>query len=328
MQGLVNLGNTCYINTLVQCIGHVDSLREWVLARSESAEFTKELQHILKLIWAEEKSLLPRRFVTNMQKIFELDYGEQHDLCEVMLRVLDRISFEDTTDLVSIEDHANVRGMGQGGPMDVLYKMAVMSWKQYHPRGFRTFDAVVEGLQVHQVQCMECKRCYHNFEPFMILNVDLMKATHLQDAIQQAFGTEELQEWSCDYCKKVQHAEKTVRVWQFPQVITIVLKRFAMLEDKGQFHKVQAPIHIPYVIDFDQESTIRGVGGMETKFQLRSMGLHHGSMNSGHYTCVAQHKNKWIHYDDMNIAEVQDMDSFCRENSLAYVLIYERVPVV
>lgn len=329
MQGLANLNNTCYINTLIQCLGHVNCLRKWILASDchPDGPFTSELQHILKLMWNEEKSLAPHRFVDCLLRVFKLETGEQHDLCEVFLRVIDRLSWEDRTTMISIDDHVSTREREEnGGAMDVLHKMARKAWNQYHPRGFRTFDAMMEGLQVHQVQCKQCKRCFHNFEPFMVLNIDISDAgmvASIDQGVRAYFGSESLGEWSCDHCKQVRPAEKTVRIWQFPNVLTVVLKRFAITEG-GFGRKVRTPVVIPQELHFDQESSIRGVTSGKMTFSLRSVGLHHGALNHGHYTCVAKHKNKWIHYDDIHVAEVTDMDAFCAHNPLAYLLIYER----
>lgn len=330
MQGLANLGNTCYINTLVQCLGHVRCFRRWMLSeRGASGAFTQELQQLLAMMWNGQQSVAPRRFVECMVKVFDLgSIGEQHDLWEVFLRVIDRISWEDRSEMVSIDERAAGRGRSGSSSstaMDILYKMAVKAWTGYHPRGFRTFDAMMEGLQVHQVQCMECKKCFHNFEPFMVLNIDMdMDARAVDHCVRSYFGTEQLHEWSCDHCKRVQPAEKTVRIWQFPDVLTVALKRFEVVEGGRGARKIRTAVDIPQHLRFDEESSIRGVSNGETVYELRSIGLHHGFMNHGHYTCVANHKNKWIHYDDMQVSEVDDIDKFCSQNAHAYLLIYER----
>jgi ubiquitin C-terminal hydrolase len=207
--------------------------------------------------------------------------------------------------------------------METLHHMAIKAWKAYHPRGFHTYDAMMEGLQVHQVQCLDCKRCYHNFEPFMLLNVEANDGGCITKGIKKYFGTEVLREWTCDHCKAVRLAEKTVRIWHFPDVLAISLKRFAAVDGFG-YRKVKTPVDIPLDLLFDQESAIRGVTNGPTGFKLRSIGLHHGSMNNGHYTCVANYENKWLHYDDMNIAEIEDVNTFCHQNTFAYLLIYER----
>ncbi len=326
MHGLANLNNTCYINTLVQCIGHVNCLREWLLGRDAHAgAFTKELQHVLHLMWIQKQSLIPQRFVSAVLKVFDLERGEQHDLCEVFLRVIDRLSWEDKTFGVSIEDRAHCRGAAKNA-MEILHKMAIKAWKAYHPRGFHSYDAMMEGLQVHQVQCFECKKCFHNFEPFMVMNIDVANGDAcITNGIKKYFGVEVLREWTCDQCKQVRPAEKTVRVWQFPNVLAITLKRFAV--DGVTAKKVKIPVDIPRELTFHKESAIRGITSGTTRFALRSVGLHHGSMNNGHYTCVANIKNKWIHYDDIDVSEVGDIHAFCSQNTFAYLLIYEREPL-
>lgn len=322
MQGLANIGNTCYINTFIQCIGHVTCLREWIVHHNHRGEFTKELQDVLRRMWKQQQSLLPRRFVHCVQSTFGFGVHEQHDINELLMLCFDKIAQDDNSDALCISDIACTDAKNDN--IRKLCIMATDAWKKYHPKGFRQWSLFTEGLQVQQVQCQNCKTCFHNFDPFTTINIDLEDTDtviHLSDRVfGHYFNTEQLDEWKCDHCKSTQLSEKVVRMWKMPRVFGVVLKRFRYCSKRGAYVKIRAPVSIPHVLEFGKKQVL---SGDSCSYQLRSIALHHGSMGMGHYTCIGKVDDEWYHYDDMNVSKIADISDPLVSNE-AYVLMYER----
>lgn len=322
MQGLGNLGNTCYINSFIQCIGHVECLRDWVIETNHTGEFTKELQDVLERMWMQQQSLLPKRFVRCIQTTFDFGMFQQHDISELIMMCYDKIATEDKSPPHSFENIAHVDA--KNNSIQTLCKKAIDVWKKYHPSGFRRWHMLTEGLQVQQVQCMTCKACLHNFEPITMINIDLSDndvSVDLNDKIESFFDIEHLQEWKCDHCKSVQPCEKVVRIWKLPRALGIVLKRFRYCPQLERYVKIRTSVRLPHVLEFKQPHVLTG----ETlTYKLRSVALHHGSMDGGHYTCMGVHENAWYHYDDINVSKISNNLPDPYDSKEAYILMYER----
>lgn len=310
MHGLMNLGNTCYINTLIQCLGHVPSVRQWLLSYTGPGEFTCEFKDIIKKMWVEEQSLMPKRFVKYIYDHFHLDRGEQHDINELLLLFLDRLSTEDVRPM-SLDD---IGAMNHN-----IQKRAVAAWKSYHKRGFHMWDHLVEGLLISQVHCKTCdKFTTHNFEPFTSLHLNLPQQTEIVDmmcGLNQLFQQESVTEWKCDHCKSIAPAEKVMRIWKLPKVLTIVWKRFT-----SHYQKICTPVSIPVELHFPRSFLMNRE---EAPYRLRSLALHHGQMNYGHYTCIGSVNDQWYHYDDLVVKKVQGVTDGRMNVQDAYLVMYE-----
>lgn len=274
-------------------------------------------------MFVDKQSLIPTRFVQHALHTFQLEPNEQHDINELWMMVLDKISSENKTHLLEIDDVAKpCDDMSGLDKVQAIYKIGANAWKKYHVRGFSDWDRLTEGLQIHQVQCTQCKKCFHNFEPFTVMNIAIdpdADVFRITDGIRHFFSTEQIKEWTCDQCKVAHPADKVVRMWKLPQVLTIVLKRFDYTPS-GTMRKIRTPVKIPKKLTFTSEIVLGGGGDT---YALRSIALHHGFMQFGHYTSIANYKNEWYHYDDLNINKV-DIHKVCERNPDAYVLMYEK----
>jgi ubiquitin C-terminal hydrolase len=95
MRGLLNLGNTCYFNTAVQCLAHVPPLTKHFFEAdlsSSKCAVTKEYQKVVKQLFIKGKTdpVDPRELLVAFRTRFPqfAGYG-QHDTQEVILHLVD-----------------------------------------------------------------------------------------------------------------------------------------------------------------------------------------------------------------------------------------------
>lgn len=88
---LRNIHNSCYINSILQCLVHLPELNEWFNEEREHDEITKEFNDLRKLM-LEHTGISPYRFVDCIQKTFHLAQGEQQDAHEVLIYLLDHFN--------------------------------------------------------------------------------------------------------------------------------------------------------------------------------------------------------------------------------------------
>jgi ubiquitin C-terminal hydrolase len=96
--GLANLGATCYLNTAVQCLGYCKVFLRFVLDNKEKYKspglnLFDALAILYEDLWVNKKSVLPRRFVGQVElAIPVLDIYNQNDINEFLLCFIDKLN--------------------------------------------------------------------------------------------------------------------------------------------------------------------------------------------------------------------------------------------
>ena len=92
MKGLTklsNLGNTCYMNSVLQCITHLPEFNEWCDTATKDSVLFKEYNDLRKLMWEGHEGISPSRFVEVLHQKLPLERYRQHDAHELLLYLLD-----------------------------------------------------------------------------------------------------------------------------------------------------------------------------------------------------------------------------------------------
>lgn len=317
LQGLQNLGNTCCINTLVQCIGHCSLLRTWLLSeqphqiqnrQDHQLYLSIELARIIHEMWVEHKSLAPALFLKSIYSSLQgmIQRGEQLDLSELWMLVVDRINTE-------IGRPAACPQIG-GNPTDI--GAFTTSWEAHNRACMSGWLQTVQGWTVTQIRCGNCGHEDKRFEPFCSLGLDVHDAGgSFQNMFDSMFRGEALSERACDHCKASCSATRQTSMCMYPKVLVLYFKRFEMTPE-GHMKKIGAPVDIPPRLRFSGTMT----------YALSSIGCHLGGLQGGHYYAVAQNQDqKWCIYDDLQLTPVEDISTVLKNNRDAYTLFYEMV---
>lgn len=317
LQGLQNLGNTCSINTLIQCIGHCTYMRNWLLSNEphkESLEtqgrisLSVELARITREMWIDNTSLSPIRFVKTlfMRLGNNIRYGEQMDMSELWMLLVDKINSDIGTN--------EVCPLVQGGN-DV--EGFVKAWNSHNQKCMSSWLKMLQGWTITKIQCSTCNGTANMYEPFSSLSLDVHSNTgDIEKMFNTMFQTEHIQERSCDFCNTRSDGTKNTSICMYPMVLVVCFKRFETMEN-GNTRKLLDAIDIPLNIRFV---------GLEGAYSLSSIGNHIGSLDGGHYYAVAKNPDgSWYTYDDIGITHIDDISTIVKKNRDAYMLFYELV---
>lgn len=129
---------------------------------------------------------------------------------------------------------------------------------------------------------------------------------------------DESNKWSCEHCRKLVTAEKSIELWKAPEILTIHLKRFA--HGYGGSKKLTCNVSYPDILDMNRY--IVGEGGV--RYRLFGVCEHHGDLAGGHYTAHIKNQDnqKWYFFND-SVCRMSDQDD--PHNEHAYLLFYERI---
>ena len=349
--GLLNLGNTCYINTLLQCLYCCKYLRKFLTKYSHE---TSDLYTSLKTLFANMAEctthvISPRPFLITASKYLEksMFLYEQNDITEFYSLLVDKlnISISHTApELTALQfmDRINYNAT-QTSYNKLRFKME-MKWYNHMRKEMSKICPFMYGQTITQIECGHCGKTHHNGELFTSLALpiptappDTSKATTLAqsqppsmplaltllDCIAKHFEqhtvnnpTEE-DKWTCDACKQQAQSTQLSYIWKAPPILALSLKRFAFTPRPIKHND---PIHAPDTMDLSTYILSRE---SSTKYRLRAVAMHFGSFFGGHYVAMVNQKEKWYVVDDDSVCEVDNPIDIIATKG--YMFFYERV---
>lgn len=183
--GLYNMGNTCYLNSSMQCLSHTPLLREYFTSKSYLSDinttnplgFQGRLAQVSAMLliqlWKPNTSgsaLTPKSFKDALGKFNDHFAGnEQHDAQELLAFLLSGLS----EDLNRIVDKPYIEQPDSDGRPDS--ELADIWWKNHLLREMSIIVALFTGQYKSLLTCKTCGYESARFEPFAFLQLPLQE---------------------------------------------------------------------------------------------------------------------------------------------------------
>ncbi|GJJ11282.1 hypothetical protein Clacol_005514 [Clathrus columnatus] len=178
-------GNTCFMNSALQCLAHNEELTEYFMTdlyREElnrsnplgmGGEIAESYGALLSRIWATSggSSYSPREFKQQLQRFAPQFSGyQQHDSQEFLAFLLDGLH----EDLNRVLQKPYVENPDwEGGGDKELVELARRSWEGYISRNDSAIVDLFQGQYKSTLVCPECHKVSITFDPFMYLTLPL-----------------------------------------------------------------------------------------------------------------------------------------------------------
>ncbi|KAH7859610.1 hypothetical protein Vadar_003222 [Vaccinium darrowii] len=306
-RGLINCGNSCYANAVLQCLTCTKPLTIYLLHRSHSrASCMKdwclmcELEQHVMMLREGGGALSAVRILSQMQSNSrQIGNGSQEDAHE-FLRLL-------------VTSMQSICLEGLGGENVVDPRLQETTFIQH------TFG----GRLKSKVKCLSCHHESERYENIMDLTLEIFGwVQSLEDALTQFTTPEDLDgenKYRCGRCAGYVRAQKQLSIHLAPNILTIVLKRF----QEGSYGKINKCITFPDMLDMVPFMT--GTDDIPPLYMLYAVVVHLDTLNasfSGHYVSyVKDLQGHWFRIDD---TEVQPVSTSQVMSEGAYILFYMR----
>lgn len=331
LTGLRNLGNTCYMNSILQCLCNAPHLADYFnrncyqddINRSNllghKGEVAEEFGIIMKALWTGQyRYISPKDFKITIGKINDQFAGySQQDSQELLLFLMDGLH----EDLNKADNRKRHKEENNDHLDD--FKAAEHAWQKHKQLNESIIVALFQGQFKSTVQCLTCHKKSRTFEAFMYLSLPLASTSKctLQDCLRLFSKEEKLTDnnrFYCSHCRARRDSLKKIEIWKLPPVLLVHLKRFSY--DGRWKQKLQTSVDFP-LENLDLSQYVIGPRNNLKKYNLFSVSNHYGGLDGGHYTayCKNAARQRWFKFDDH---EVSDISVSSVKSSAAYILFY------
>ncbi|KAJ8634685.1 hypothetical protein MRB53_008952 [Persea americana] len=306
--GLLNCGNSCFANVVLQCLACTRPLVAFLLEKGHSRKcnrndwcFFCEFQSHIHRVGQSLHPFSPINILSRLPNIGgNLGYGKQEDAHEFMRFAID------TMQSICLNEFGGEKALDLSTQETTL------------------IQHIFGGHLQSQVICTECDKISYRYENMMDLTVEIQgDVASLEDCLDQFTVKEWLDGenmYKCDGCSDYVRAWKRLTIHRAPNILTIALKRF----QSGRFGKLNKRVTFPETLDLGPYMSEAGDG--TDVYKLYAVVVHVDMLNAsffGHYICYTKDfGGNWYRIDDCKVMKVELEEVLAQG---AYMLLYSRI---
>ncbi|XP_071523758.1 uncharacterized protein [Panulirus ornatus] len=303
-RGLPNLGNTCYMNSILQCLYHTRQLTLYLSQGTPRDEVnlgkvTRAYQRLLQALTSGTgiHAAVSQVKVTagQLDDLFEgNEQREAHDFLAMMVQWLNDEAPPAVTATVRCGEAVDERSV---------------------------ISALFHGDHRSHITCQRSgKVICEVVEPFSNLSLAVSKPSRCQltELLRNYYREQEIL-WECGECGSEHQCSQDITISRLPQHLILHLSRYNRDNPRAKT-EVVFPADSLNLEEFVTSSEDRG-----RLYQLYGVCTHRGTMAAGHYTAFCRSwsppEGRWFHFDDDRV-ELVTIKKVLAQNK-AHILFYK-----
>ncbi|KAH1105602.1 hypothetical protein J1N35_009370 [Gossypium stocksii] len=315
--GLRNLGNSCYLNSVLQCLTYTPPLANFCLRSqhssscdASSSKKPRDCPFCILEAWITRSLTLDLTLdapskIQSCLKIFaeHFRFGLQEDAHEFLRYVIDACH----NTCLRLKK-LRLKGSEGGGREEAVNDNTVVK-------------EIFGGALQSQVKCLGCGGESNKVDEIMDISLDILNSGSLKEAMHKFFQPEVLDgnnKYKCENCKKLMAARKQLSIRQAPNILVVQLKRF-----EGIFGgKINRPVTFEEVLVLSS-FMCKASQDPRPEYSLFGTIVHSGSSpESGHYYAyIKDAMGRWYCCNDsfVSLSTLQEVLS-----EKVYILFFSR----
>ncbi|NXA16175.1 UBP42 hydrolase, partial [Sapayoa aenigma] len=303
--GLYNLGSTCYINVVLQCLTYTPPLANYLLSRQHS-QFCDQQgfcmmcimeAHVRKVLYSSASAIQPRAVIRDLKcKKFQVLWQVFFPSCrgELLTSLLVIGEFKPDIPGDAYEFLCCTFNAMQGACLSGSRDLDVSS------QATTVIHQIFGGFLRSRVTCSSCQAVSDSYKAFLDVLLKIKAASSLTIALEDFVTPKQLDGkkcLKCSKCKKKVSASKRITIHHAPRVLTVCLGRADDRSSRKISQVVEYPEYLdlqPYMSDTAQEPLL---------YSLYAVVVHSGhTCLGGHFFCYTKASNGlWYKMDDESV---------------------------
>ena len=355
--GLDNIGATCYMNSTLQCLTHIDSLVDYFKYDPQIEEVKQNHQNLSSSFKTLVDNLYPDIITSN--RYAPNDFKEK---ISVMNPLFKGIAANDAKDLVNfiimtlhneLNKKDEIPDENKDLPQNPDQSNKEQSYLSFENEILREHRSIISdlfyGINRNETQCCNCGKNIYNYQTYFFINfplevvrqyraqkmsnnmmfpmnqmnqlnsneVDIIDCFENEERITTLAGENSMY---CNGCRQNAPSNMRTVLITGPEELILILNR-----GKGKEFDIK--------LNFTENLNLyKFIEKKETgyKYKLTGVITHLGeSSMSGHFIafCIDQTNKKWYKYNDSMVDEIKDFEKEVVNNSniMPYLLFYHKL---
>jgi len=312
--GLTNLGNNCYLNSVLQILKNIPKFTyNFYLMDENSDRFLLSLKKLfLNTCFSKNSSFSPEEFKNNLGKENRIFDGDnQYDSTIFYISLLNIIHKK------LYKTNCNYKNLNMNQYKNKSLEEKFKIWKENYLSKNQTF--ITEFFYTFYMSEIECNSCHNKTQSFQCTNfLDFPIITQNSEvkSLEECFFNYQMVKSLTNECSECNNDKLSQHftILELPPILIINLKRVG--EGDAHFNDIEIPFQL------DMEKLIKN-SKINSIYELRGFIKHLGDEISGHnYSfCKNMFDDKWYEYNDSNCIPINGKPTMDRIFLLCYAKV-------
>lgn len=345
LRGLINIGSTCYMNSILQCFAHIPELHNYfkkdkisnisIQLYDQNCLFFPIFREVIMELWntSNNAPFEPKKFKQRLGEMNPLFQGPYpNDAKDLLTFILMQLHEE-----LNNPKNSNINNGNYNNNTEIQKNKKVLFsyFKTFFMNSYRSIISdLFYGIIYSKYQCQNCNRTFYNYQLFnffifpleKVLNYKMMVSNYnnnfnntvsIDDCFQYSQSTSYLNDYYCNCCNRQTNCSFTTYSSVLPNIIIIILNRGV---------GIQFDIKITFEENIQLKKYVEFLSD-ECMYELIGVVTHYGeSSANGHFIsrCISPIDGKWYSYNDAIVNEI----GFFNKNEFygghPYILFYKK----
>jgi ubiquitin C-terminal hydrolase len=348
--GLQNIGQTCYMNSTIQCLSNIKDLSNYLMSHFGKFDIEKQplsvsfSSLVYNLFHTQKKVIAPELFkkiIGMLNPLFEGFHAA--DAKDLIFFLLEKMH-QELNKLSNVPEQSNIDYAQLERDSYDKDKMLKNFIKDYTEKNKSIISDTFYGTICSTMKCNKCQKIKYSFQTFNLLIFQLKNVKENRQKtlkannkyiinIYDAFDNDNKEEILdgenmiyCNYCKGLHSGTHQQTIYLLPKVLIIILNRGKNNQDFNE------EFIFPKELDLSIENYVINKDLCKTNFYLQSVITHLGESGSGgHFIAYCRNGpyEDFFCYNDASVSKASVEDAMGSkiseieyEKRTPYILVY------